>query len=75
MDIQDRILAVVVNTQEDVKDLKERVVHLEDTNDRTFNKLDGFLVLINRYESEIAALRSSYMRLDERLTHIEKAIH
>ena len=58
MDQLDEILSVVVDTQADVKDLKGRVGHLEEIQDKTYNKLDGFLVFINRHEAEIAALRS-----------------
>ncbi len=36
-----------------------------------YNKLDGFLVLIQRHESEIAALRSAHDRLEERLQKLE----
>ncbi|MFH1631415.1 MAG: hypothetical protein ABIA47_00100 [bacterium] len=42
MDIQDKILVAVVDTQVDVKELKDRVVNIEDVQTRTCDKLDGF---------------------------------
>lgn len=42
METIDKILGVVVETQEDVKDLKGRMVHVEEVQGKTYNKLDGF---------------------------------
>jgi len=58
MDIQDKILNAVLDTQTDVKHLNDRVSHVEEVQQMTYLKLDGFLTLIDRHESEIAALRS-----------------
>lgn len=71
---QDKTLGVVLDTQGDVKDLRERVMHLEEQHEKTFNKLDGFLVLIQRHEVEIAALHSHVERLEDRIDLLEKKL-
>lgn len=71
MDTQDKILNIVLDTQESIKDLTQRVSHVEETQDKTFNRLDGFLTIIDRYESEISALKSKYERLEQRLSKLE----
>ena len=67
----DRILVAVVDIQAKQGELIARVTHLEDQHARTYEKIDGFLVLIQRHEAEIAALRSAYERLDLRLQKLE----
>ena len=54
MDIQDKILSAVLDIQGDVKDLKERMGKMEDVQGRVCDKLDSFMILINRHEAEIA---------------------
>lgn len=71
MDIQDKILDAVLDTQSDVKELTNRVGHVEDVQEKTYSKLDGFLTLIDRHEAELAALRSKYERLEERIGKLE----
>lgn len=71
METIDRILNIVIDTQADIKDLNGRVEHLEEVQNNTYNKLDGFLVLINRHEAELAALRDLYERLDDRIARLE----
>jgi len=71
MDTQDKILNIVLDTQESIKDLSQRVVHVEETQNKTYDRLDGFLTIIDRYESEIAALKSKYERLEQRLAKLE----
>jgi hypothetical protein len=57
-----RILTVTLDIQTTVTELGQRVARLEDASDRTFDKIDGFLVLVQRHEAEISALRSAYDR-------------
>lgn len=71
MEIQDKILIAVLDIQTDVKDLKERVEKMESLQDRVYNKLDAFLILMNRHEAEIAAVRSQLRRLEERIDQLE----
>lgn len=42
MDIQDKILDAVLDTQADVKHLNDRVEHVEEVQVKTYDKLDGF---------------------------------
>jgi predicted nucleic acid-binding Zn-ribbon protein len=71
MDIQDQILSTVLDTQGDVKDLKERVGKMESVQEKVYDKLDGFMILINRHEAEISAVRSKLERLEDRLARLE----
>ncbi|HBK34148.1 TPA: hypothetical protein DEP34_00130 [Candidatus Uhrbacteria bacterium] len=73
MDIQDKILSAVLDIQGDVKDLKERMGKMEDVQGRVCDKLDSFMILINRHEAEIAAVRSKLERLEDRLSQLETA--
>ncbi len=72
MDTIDKILSIVLDNQTDLKDVKSRIGHVEDVQEKTFNKLDGFLSLIQQHEIEIAALRSAVSRLSERVDMLEK---
>ena len=63
----DQILSIVLDIQTHVGKLEERISRLEEAHEKVFNKLDEFLTLIHRHESEIAALRNAYDRLNERV--------
>ena len=52
MDIQDKILNAVLESQSDIKELKDRVGPIEEVQQKTYDKLDGFLTLIDRHEAE-----------------------
>lgn len=69
----DRILVAVVDTQEDVSNLKERMGRVETTVNETYTKIDGFMALINRHEAEIAGLHHAVTRLEERIERLEAA--
>ncbi|MBI5794400.1 hypothetical protein HZA87_04975 [Candidatus Uhrbacteria bacterium] len=71
MDLQDQILSVVLDTQREVKDLGVRMERVETVQEKVYNKLDGFMLLVNRHEAEIAAVRSSLRRLEERIQQLE----
>ncbi len=71
MDLQDKILSTVLDIQQDVKDLSGRMARVETVQDRVYDKLDGFMLLVNRHEAEIAAVRSSLRRLEERIEQLE----
>jgi hypothetical protein len=71
MEIQDQILSIVLDTQRDVKDLAVRIGNVETVQDKVYNKLDGFMLLVNRHEAEIAAVRSTLRRLEERIQILE----
>ena len=64
MDIQDKILSTVLDLQSDIVGVKDRLTRVENIAEQVFNKMDGFLVVLNRHEAEIAALRSRYERLN-----------
>ncbi|MBP9695572.1 MAG: hypothetical protein KBD73_04195 [Candidatus Magasanikbacteria bacterium] len=72
MDNIDKILSIVLDNQADMKDVKSRIGNIEDVQNKTFNKLDGFLSLIQKHEIEIAALRLAVSRLSERVDMLEK---
>ena len=71
MDLQDKILSAVLDVQADVKEIKDRLEKVEDVQERTFDKLDGFMLLVNRHEAEIPAVRSHIQRLEERVHVLE----
>lgn len=64
MDIQDKILSAVLDNQEAIRGINSRLIRLENIAERTFNKIDEFLVLINRHQAEIAAVRSKMLRIE-----------
>ena len=47
MDLQDKILSTVLDVQADVKEIKGRLEKVEDVQERTYGKLDGFMLLVN----------------------------
>ena len=73
MDLQDKILSAVLDIQVDVKDLKVRTSKIETVQEKVYDKLDGFMVLISRHEAEIAAVRSKLERLEDRILLLETA--
>ena len=54
-----------------VDDQSEKMTRFEDMQNNTYNKIDGFLTVINRHEAEISALRAKYERLENRLEKLE----
>jgi|WetSurMetagenome_2_1015567.scaffolds.fasta_scaffold1839738_1 hypothetical protein len=74
MDKLDQIYNIVIETQSGVSDLRSRVGHVEDVIDKTYNKFDEFMTIVNRYESEIAAIRMKYERLEDRVLTLESRL-
>ena len=71
--MQDKILSAVLDIQADVKDVKDRLGKVEVVQEKVYDKLDGFMMLVNRHEAEIAAVRSHIQRLEERIEELETA--
>ena len=67
----DKILSVVLDNKALLSDLDQRIARLEDAQMKTFSKLDEFISLIKTQELELAALRSKYQRLEERIVALE----
>ena len=72
--IQDKILLAVLDNQEAIKALGSRLDRIEAIMEKSYSRMDDFLRLIDRHEAEIAAMRSAYQRLEERLEILEKKI-
>ncbi len=71
-DVLDKLLLKVINIEDTVTDTAGRVRRLEYTENKVYDKLDGFLALIQRHEAEIAALRVTYQRLEQRISRLER---
>ena len=68
--LEDNIVAIntrLMTVEENVAKLP----HIEQVIDQTFGKIDGFMVILNRFESEIAATRMKYEFLEERVATLE----
>jgi len=74
MDKLDQIYNVVVETQSQVSDLRTRMTRVEDVIDKTYNKFDEFMTIVNRYEAEIASIRVKYERLEDRVLALESRL-
>lgn len=61
---QDKMISEIIDMKSDIKGLDKRVSCLETMQGALYNKIDGFLSLINRHEAEIAAVRSRFERLE-----------
>jgi len=66
-----KILVMAIDTQATVGDLKERVTSLEEVNHEMFNKMDDFLVILNRHDVEIVANRAGIQRVEGRVEVLE----
>jgi predicted nucleic acid-binding Zn-ribbon protein len=73
MDLQDKILSAVLDTQANVSDIGIRLKKVEDRQEKVYDKIDGFMMLISRHEAEIAAVMSKLERLEDRILHLESA--
>jgi hypothetical protein len=71
MDMQDKILSAVLDNQEKLGVINTRLDKIENVQTNTYDKLNGFLHIIDRHEAEIAALRAKLERFEERLLVLE----
>jgi hypothetical protein len=62
-----RVLVTVLDVQDRVVKVEEDVAYIKQQQDVAFGNLDGFIHLIDRHETEIAALRSADHRLEQRI--------
>lgn len=67
----DKVAVLALDNQENVQKLDTRMARMEDSQEKMFNKIDGFLTVLNRHESEIAGLSDHGRRSDERIAHLE----
>ncbi|HBU28180.1 TPA: hypothetical protein DEB00_03630 [Candidatus Uhrbacteria bacterium] len=72
--IEENMLMLLVNINEKVEKHDTDLAYLKESHDRTFRRIDDFLSTLGRHEAEIAALRSSRERMEDRLTKIEAVV-
>ena len=68
--LEDNVVGIntrLMGVEEKVADIP----HMKEVIDQTFGKIDDFMVILNRYESEIAAIGMKYERLEDRVTTLE----
>ncbi|MBD3281669.1 hypothetical protein GF391_02890 [Candidatus Uhrbacteria bacterium] len=70
----DKLELAVFNNTELIKGLDGRVIHLEEQHDRTFRRIDDFLVNMNRSSQEITSLRATSDRHEDKISTIEKKL-
>lgn len=63
----ERVLGLLLDTRDRVERLETGFSEVKEWKAETLDKLDGFLVVFDRHESEIAALRGGQQRVEERL--------
>ncbi len=71
LETQNKILAVVLDVQAKQTASDRCIIKLEDSVNKLVNRLDDLIVLLNRHEAEIAAMRDNYRRLEERIGLLE----
>lgn len=67
----DKVLALAIENKNDISGILVRMDSIENIVNKTFNKIDDFLMKMNIYDAEIVANRAGINRLDERLTLVE----
>jgi len=68
----ERVLNLAIETSAKQGEVVARLTHIEDQHAHTFNKIDGFLTLINRHETELTSIQVNLDRIRERLDAVEK---
>lgn len=63
----DRIEVGFIGLRSDHAETQARIARLEEHHERTFKRIDEFLTLVERHETEISALRGGLQRVEERL--------
>ena len=71
IETQDKILDIVLDVQAKQAASDQKITKLEDSVSKLVNRLDDLIVLLNRHEAEIAAMRDNYNRLEERIRLLE----
>lgn len=71
LEIQQKILSAVLDVQEKQTSSDRRLEKLENSVSQLVNSIDDLIVLLNRHEAEIAAMRDNYRRLEHRLEILE----
>jgi chromosome segregation ATPase len=71
---EQKILTAVVDIQQRLGSVENDITYLKESHDRTFRRIDDFLSTLGRHETELAALRSSRERLEERIVKLETAV-
>ncbi len=67
----DKIAVTVVDLSDRMGGVERRLSKVEDIVSKGYSRIDDFLVLFNRHDAEIAALRDAYRRLEERVETLE----
>ncbi len=67
----DKLASIVLNHDETLKSFDQRMSRMEGSQEKMFDKIDGFLTVLNCHESEIAGLSDHGRRSDERIAHLE----
>jgi len=70
--ILDRLAIGMVNVQEEQREQRKRIERLEEIAQGVYQKLDGFLAVLKRQDTEHQALRAHVERLEERLVTLEQ---
>ena len=66
-----RISATVADLKVGREEDTQRLRRLEESAERVYNRIDEFIVIIQRQEAEVAALRMKVERFEERLARVE----
>lgn len=70
-DGQAKLTTAVVNLQQTVTASEQRLGRLENSVEKLVEGIDSLVVLLNRHEAEIAAMRDNYYRLEQRIELLE----
>ncbi len=74
VETQQKILSIVLDVQAKQLASDKRLEKIEQSFGQLVNRIDELVVLLNRHESEIAAMRDNYYRLAERISFLEQKL-
>lgn len=69
----DHLAIAMLGQQTNIEDMQQRLGRVEANQERTFNRMDEFLVVLNRHDVELVAGQGAQRRFDERLERLEQA--